>query len=164
MQPELRQLYQETILDHGKQPRNFREISPCSHQQEAFNPVCGDKLTLYLDLDDNNTVIDIAFKGQGCAISMASASIMTQLLKGKTKEEALNTFQQFHSVITQKEEANALDNTKLKVLSGVSAYPTRIKCATLAWHALEHALTDKQDSGSNTGTSTNTSTTTITTE
>lgn len=148
MNPELRQLYQDTILDHGKNPRNCRIINPCTHKQSAHNPVCGDQLVLYLNIDEqiedyNNAIIkDIAFKGQGCAISMASASIMTQLLKGKPVQEAMRLYDQFHSLITQKDPIESdISHTKLKVLAGVNAFPARVKCATLAWHALEHSLT-----------------------
>ncbi|MBU2706711.1 SUF system NifU family Fe-S cluster assembly protein [Zooshikella marina] len=137
MNPELKQLYQELIMDHGRQPRNFRVLSPCTHKQQADNPLCGDQLTLYLDVK-NGVVQDIAFQGHGCAISMASSSMMTQEVKGKSVDNALALFKKFHQLIMSGESAE--DMGRLAVLSGVKAFPMRVKCATLAWHALEHAL------------------------
>ena len=139
---DLRELYQEVIIDHSRHPRNFREIPEANHHADGFNRLCGDKLTLYLMLE-NNVIKDISFKGAGCAISTASASLMTEQLKGKTIEEAEKLFNTFHQLLT----SQASENTnlgKLTVLSGVREYPSRVKCATLAWHTLQAALHDEQ--------------------
>lgn len=136
MNPMLQTLYQEVILDHGKQPRNFRKLEENCIHQDAYNPLCGDKLVLYLNVKDGR-IEDISFEGQGCAISMASASIMTEELKGKTLVEANAIYKQFTENITG--HAGESDMGKLSVLSGVKAFPARVKCATLAWHAFEHA-------------------------
>ncbi|MGI0115574.1 Fe-S cluster assembly sulfur transfer protein SufU [Zooshikella sp. RANM57] len=137
MNPELKQLYQELIMDHGRQPRNFRKLSPCTHMQQADNPLCGDQLTLYLNVKDG-VVQEVAFQGHGCAISMASASMMTQEIKGKSVKDALALFKKFHQLIMSGESSENMG--RLAVLSGVKAFPMRVKCATLAWHALEHVL------------------------
>lgn len=131
---DLRTLYQELIIDHGRQPRNFKVLSDATDIKEGFNPLCGDKLTVYLKLDDDK-IVDASFKGEGCAISMASASMMTQALKGKKVEEADALFKSFHQVVMgdTNEDPVALLG-KLAVLAGVSEYPARVKCATLAWH------------------------------
>lgn len=134
----LRDLYQEVILDHNKRPRNFRELEPASHQARGHNPLCGDRVTVYLDVEDD-VIKDIAFQGQGCAISTASASLMTTVLKGKTVAEAEALFGQFHELVTHEGEPPA-ELGKLAVLSGVRDYPSRVKCATLAWHAVQAAL------------------------
>ena len=155
MRDELKQLYKDTILDHGRKPRNFRVIENADRQQEGFNPVCGDRLTLFLKLNADNYIEDISFQGVGCAISMASASLMTVTLRGKHIDEAMEIFQQFHQLITQhthrsdntavaehkqEPDTSILNKTKLRVLAGVSEFPSRVKCATLAWHALDHAI------------------------
>jgi len=140
----LRELYQEIILDHNKNPRNFREIENADHVQEGLNPLCGDHYKLYLVLEDN-IIKDIAFKGAGCAISKASASLMSSELIGKTKEEAEHLFQLFHKVVTG--ELNALEHLdelgKLAAFAGVAEFPMRVKCATLAWHAMHSALNEE---------------------
>lgn len=143
MRDDLRHLYQETILEHGKHPRNFKVLQPCTHSQEAFNPVCGDQLTLYLNVEDDK-IQEAAFIGKGCAISMASASLMTQAVKGKSVAQAHALFEQFRRLVTgeaQKDEGqDEAVSVKLQVLAGVKEFPGRVKCATLSWHALEHAL------------------------
>lgn len=144
---DLRDLYQDVILEHSKAPRNFREMAAANHKAEGFNPLCGDRFTVYLDLN-GDSIRDIAFQGSGCAISKASASMMTQILKGKTREEAEALFERFHRLVTgQKAEAqaNAPELGKLAVFSGVSEFPVRVKCATLAWHTLHAALEGKQE-------------------
>jgi nitrogen fixation NifU-like protein len=135
-------LYQEVILDHNRRPRNFRVIDPASAVQEGFNPLCGDRLTLYLTLD-GNVIRDVAFQGSGCAISKASASIMTEVLKGRTVDEARALFEKFHRLITSDPSAPAEDLGKLSALTGVREFPTRIKCASLAWHAMKAAVSDQ---------------------
>jgi nitrogen fixation protein NifU and related proteins len=136
--PDLSGLYQEVILDHSKRPRNFRVLDDATARAEGYNPLCGDRLTLYLRLDGDR-ISDIAFKGSGCAISTASASILTETLKGKTREEAEGLFETFHDLVTGKRSAP--DNLgKLAVFSGVSEFPARVKCATLSWHTLKSAL------------------------
>lgn len=136
---ELRELYQEIIIDHNRSPRNHHAMDDATSQANGFNPLCGDKLTVYLKLKDN-LVTDISFVGCGCAISQASASLMTDAMKGKTVAEAHELFERFHKMLTcdVDEPLPALD--KLNVLAGVRAYPARVKCATLAWHTLEAAL------------------------
>lgn len=140
----LRELYQEVILDHGKEPRNFGRPEAPSCQSHGHNPLCGDTLTIYLTLADG-VVDDIRFEGRGCAISIASASMMTELLKGKTVDQVKVLFEQFHGLVTSGAaaceagfETNDLD--KLVVLSGVREFPMRVKCATLAWHTMKAAL------------------------
>ena len=141
---DLRDLYQEVILEHSKAPRNYRELPAANHKAEGFNPLCGDHFTLYLDLD-GDTIRDIGFQGSGCAISKASASMMTQSVKGKSKQEAEKLFSEFHKLVTGQENGNHADVGKLAVFSGVSEFPVRVKCATLAWHTLHAALEGKQD-------------------
>jgi len=138
---DLRELYQELILDHSKKPRNFRQLGGASRRAEGFNPLCGDKVTVYLELDDDR-VRDISFQGSGCAISTASASVMTESLKGKTRAEVEALFETFHRMVTGKPPAGAAAPAlgKLSVFSGVSEFPVRVKCATLAWHTLRAAL------------------------
>lgn len=147
MSSDLRDLYQDVILDHGKKPRNARVIEGATFIQPAYNPLCGDKGTLYLSMDPTGQkIVDAAYVGQGCSISTASASIMTDFVRGKTREEALNTFGLFHDMITSPpDEAThraVEDLGKLSVFSGVAEFPARVKCATLAWHALKAALTE----------------------
>ena len=143
---DLRDLYQELILEHSKAPRNYRELKEADHKAEGFNPLCGDHFTVYLRLE-GDAIRDIAFQGSGCAISKASASMMTQSLKGKTKAEAEALFEKFHNVVIGHPEANGNQTElgKLAVFSGVSEFPTRVKCATLAWHTLQAALEGKQE-------------------
>ncbi len=135
-------LYQELILDHNKSPRNRRKVDPADRQAEGFNPLCGDHVSVTIKLD-GDVVKDVAFEGSGCAISTASASLMTEALKGKTLEEAKKTFQRFHGLVTGEtdEEPPTPDSMgKLAVFSNVCNYPARVKCATLAWHTLKAAL------------------------
>jgi nitrogen fixation NifU-like protein len=136
---ELSDLYQEVILDHNRRPHNFRVIDGATAKQEGYNPLCGDRLTLYLTLA-GDVIKDAAFQGQGCAISKASASLMTDAIKGKTVAEARDLFQHFHAMITSDTETQAEDLGKLSVLAGVREYPTRIKCASLAWHTMKAAV------------------------
>lgn len=141
---DLRDLYQEVILDHGKNPRNFRHPADANRKAEGDNPLCGDRLTVYLKLGHNGLVEDAAFEGRGCAISMASASMMTEIVAGKTEAEARDLFRRFHDFVTGKAEtAEAGDDEdleKLIVLSGVKQFPMRVKCATLAWHTMTAAM------------------------
>ena len=141
---DLRELYQEVILEHSKAPRNYRELPAANHKAEGFNPLCGDHFTLYLDLD-GDTIRDIGFQGSGCAISKASASMMTQSVKGKSKQEAEKLFSEFHKLVTGQANGNRADVGKLAAFSGVSEFPVRVICATLAWHTLHAALEGKQD-------------------
>lgn len=136
---ELNDLYQEVILDHNKNPRNWGHIDNPSKFSEGYNPLCGDRIDLYLKIDDSK-VEDIRFQGNGCAISKASASIMTALVKGKTFEEIKKLFDEFHDVITHGCEEHEPSNANLEVFCGVKEFPTRVKCATLAWHTLVDAL------------------------
>ena len=136
---ELNDLYQEVILDHNRRPHNFRVIDPASAKQEGYNPLCGDRLTLYLTLDAD-VIRDVAFQGSGCAISKASASLMTDALKGKKIAEARELFEQFHDMITSDPGSPITDLGKLSVLAGVRDYPTRVKCASLAWHTMKAAV------------------------
>ena len=142
---ELSELYQQVILDHNKKPRNFRKLESANHTAEGFNPLCGDQLTVYLNLE-GDLVTDVGFEGSGCAISKASASMMTQAVKGKSKEQAETLFQEFHSMVTgelnEEMEENNLGN--LKIFAGVREFPVRVKCATLPWHTL-HAALNKED-------------------
>jgi len=143
--PDLRELYQEVILEHNKAPRNYREMETANHTAEGYNPLCGDHLTVYLDLEDDS-IRDISFQGSGCAISKASASLMTQSLKGKTRAEAETLFDLFHKLVTgQPANGSRAELGKLTVFSGVSEFPVRVKCATLAWHALHAAMRGKQE-------------------
>ncbi len=140
---DLRELYQEVILEHSKHPRNFRALQTASHRAEGFNPLCGDRYTVYVDVQDGS-IRDISFEGTGCAISKASASMMTQSLKGKSPSEAEALFGRFHELVTG--HSGSLDGLgKLAVFAGVSEFPIRVKCATLAWHALRAALKGEQE-------------------
>jgi nitrogen fixation NifU-like protein len=136
---DLRDLYQEMILDHSKRPRNFRALPDASRKAEGYNPLCGDRETIYLKLDGDR-LAEISFEGAGCAISTASASMMTESLKGKNRAEVDALFERFHDVITGKADKPGPALGKLEVFSGVRAYPVRIKCATLPWHTLKAAL------------------------
>jgi nitrogen fixation NifU-like protein len=140
---DLRELYQEVILDHNKHPRNFKELVDANRQADGYNPLCGDKVTVYVQIEDER-IADVAFTGCGCAISTASASVMTLSLKGKTLEEAEALFENFHDLIMGK-ETNEEELGKLLVFSGVSEFPMRVKCASLAWHTLRAALADGGD-------------------
>jgi nitrogen fixation NifU-like protein len=137
---ELQELYREVILDHNRRPRNFGELPGANHVIEAVNPLCGDKLTLYVNVADGR-VEDIRFKGSGCAISVASSSLMTERVKGQTVGESLELFDKVHGLLTGAVEEPAEDLDKLAALAGVREYPTRVKCASLAWHALKAAVT-----------------------
>lgn len=137
---DLRDLYQEVIFDHNRNPRNFRVMENADRQVEGFNPLCGDRLTLFLKMN-GDVITDASFQGSGCAISTASVSLMTEIVKGKTEAEADELFKKFHEMTTGKEEHINLEALgKLAVLAGVREYPARVKCATLAWHTLEAAL------------------------
>jgi nitrogen fixation NifU-like protein len=151
MMDELRELYQEVILDHGKRPRNFRHPAAANRRAEGYNPFCGDQLTLYLLLSADDRIEDVAFEGKGCAISIASASMMTEILKGKTRAEAEALFENFHRMCTEEDfDIMACDDAdeeafeRLQVLSGVREFPVRVKCATLAWHTLSAALAGEE--------------------
>jgi len=141
MSDDITSLYQEVIIEHARSPRNFREIEGATHTVEVVNPLCGDQLTLYLQVADD-TVTDIAFKGAGCAISQASASLMTMAVKGLPQAEALALFGRVHTMLTTESQGDAppADVGKLAALAGVWEYPMRVKCATLAWQALRSAL------------------------
>lgn len=138
---ELNDLYQETILEHNKNPRNFREIEGADRTADGNNPLCGDALRVYVDLE-GDTVKDVAFKGSGCAISKASASMMTQVVKGKSKDEAETIFDEFHRMVLGELDEDAEENHlgKLKIFAGVREFPARVKCASLSWHTLNAAL------------------------
>ena len=136
---ELTDLYQEVILDHNRKPHNFRAIESPSAKQEGYNPLCGDRLTLYLTVE-GDVIKDAAFQGQGCAISKASASLMTDAVKGKTVQEARELFDEFHAMVTSNPETPAADLGKLSVFAGVREFPTRVKCASLAWHTMKAAI------------------------
>ncbi len=138
---ELRELYQEVILDHNKNPRNYREIQDANHTANGNNPLCGDQVSIFMNLEDG-VIQDISFQGQGCAISKASASLMTTVLKGKTEAEAEEYFEKFRTLVTSDTENEPdIDGLgKLAVFSGVREYPARVKCASLAWHTMEAAL------------------------
>jgi nitrogen fixation NifU-like protein len=141
---ELTDLYQEVILDHNRRPHNFRVIDGATAKQEGYNPLCGDRLTLYLTLA-GDVIKDAAFQGQGCAISKASASLMTDAIKGKTVVEARDLFEHFHAMITSDTDTQQEDMGKLSVLAGVREFPTRIKCASLAWHTMKAAVAHETD-------------------
>ena len=146
----LKELYQEIILDHGKNPRNLRKTENFNKDAKGHNPLCGDKVHIFLKLNDNKKLEDISFEGQGCAISMASASIMTDLLKGKEEKEVKEIVNDFLEMIKEKDEikTNLLkddEKTKLMCLSGVKQYPMRVKCATLSWHTLTSAIDKTQN-------------------
>ena len=136
---ELRDLYQEVILEHAKAPRNYREQGAPAAKAEGYNPLCGDRCTVFIN-QKGGVIQDISFQGNGCAISKASASMMTQALKGKTLPEAEEMFKSFHGMVTGQKREGGADMGKLKVFAGVSEFPARVKCATLAWHTLEAAL------------------------
>ena len=146
----LKQLYQDIILEHGKSPRNLGKCEGYSHEAKGYNPLCGDKVHVYLKLDSEKKVQSLTFEGEGCAISLASASIMTELVKGKSFEEAKEIMDAFINMIknTSEIESNHLDEdqkTKLMSLSGVKQFPMRVKCATLSWHTLNSAIKEKKE-------------------
>ncbi|MEE2698600.1 MAG: SUF system NifU family Fe-S cluster assembly protein [Pseudomonadota bacterium] len=148
---ELREMYQEVILDHGKNPRNFRRLDEATCLAHGNNPVCGDTLVIYLILKDDEEILDVTFQGQGCAISIASASIMTEILIGKTLTEARRLFDGFHDMCTKDDfdfsQINDCDEDsleRLSILSGVKDFPIRVKCATLAWHTMQAAVNGEE--------------------
>ena len=146
----LKELYQEIILEHGKNPRNLRKTENFNKDAKGHNPLCGDKVHVYLKLDEDKKVQDISFEGQGCAISMASASIMTDLVKGKEEHEVKEIVKDFLEMIKEKDQLNNKileenEKTKLMCLSGVKKYPMRVKCATLSWHTLTSAIDNTQE-------------------
>lgn len=142
---ELNDLYQEVILDHNKNPRNFREIEDATRTADGNNPLCGDALRVYVKMEDDR-VKDVAFKGSGCAISKASASMMTQVVKGKSKEEAEVLFDEFHKMVTGDLNIETDENRlgKLQIFAGVLEFPARVKCASLSWHTLHAALNNEE--------------------
>jgi nitrogen fixation NifU-like protein len=148
---ELRELYQEVILDHGKRPRNLRALPEATCHAHGRNPLCGDQLTVYLKVGHNGLVEDATFVGKGCAISVASASLMTEIIRGKTEGQARLLFETFHEMATGKNDAPTVppeledDIDRLQVLAGVRQYPVRVKCATLAWHTMTAALGGGQE-------------------
>jgi nitrogen fixation NifU-like protein len=146
MNQELRELYQQVILDHNKSPRNFREMENATQFAEGYNPLCGDHLDVDLLVEDG-IVKDVSFKGEGCAISKASASLMTSILKGKTRAEAEKLFEKFHNLVTGKlgDNPDIEELGKLAVFAGVQEFPVRVKCASLAWHTMINALHGKDE-------------------
>jgi nitrogen fixation NifU-like protein len=150
---ELRDLYQEVILDHAKRPRNFGRPEHFDHEAHGHNPLCGDKIDVFVILGEAGRVEDVRFEGRGCTISMASASLMTELLKGKTEAEARNLFERFHEMVTHEAGGDALpdaapdDLERLEVLAGVRQFPMRVKCATLPWHTFNAALGSERAEG-----------------
>jgi len=141
---DLRDLYQETILDHGKNPRNFGRPDEADHHAEGHNPLCGDRLTVWIKIE-NDRIRDVRFEGNGCAISVASASLMGEALRGMSVEQARRVFDAFHQLVTGDEPPPAESLGKLIVFGGVREFPVRVKCATLAWHTLRAALEGRQD-------------------
>ena len=141
--PDLRDLYQEVILDHNRRPRNFHALADANHTAEGYNPLCGDRLTLYLKLADGR-IEDVSFEGAGCAISKASASMMTDALKGRTIDEADALFERFHRMVTTPPDQSVENLGKLSALAGVREFPVRVKCASLAWHTLKAAMANEK--------------------
>jgi nitrogen fixation protein NifU and related proteins len=146
MDAELRELYQQVILDHNRSPRNFHVMEEANHDAEGYNPLCGDKIHIYLNLEDG-VIKDISFQGSGCAISKASASLMSTILKGKTREKAEEFFERFHDLITGKlgDNPSIEDLGKMAVFAGVKEFPARVKCASLAWHTMVSALREDKE-------------------
>jgi nitrogen fixation protein NifU and related proteins len=140
---DLADLYQEVILDHNRRPRNFHPLADASHSAEGYNPLCGDRLTLYLKVK-GETIEDVSFEGAGCAISKASASLMTDAVKGRTKAEAQALFERFHRLVTTQPDQAVEDMGKLSSLAGVREFPVRVKCASLAWHTLKAAFNNER--------------------
>jgi len=151
---DLEDLYQEVVMDHNRRPRNFKKLENAQQTAEGFNPLCGDQISLYLNVDDDGVIEDIGFEGAGCAISKATASMMTEAIKGKNVDKAEEIFEAFRHMLTRKpeEEYDYELLGDLEILQGVSQFPTRIKCATLPWHTLNSALDGKQASGQKTST------------
>ena len=144
MMSHLNDLYQEVILDHNRRPQNFGELQGANRKADGYNPLCGDRVTVYLRVEEG-VVREVTFKGSGCAISTASASLMTEALKGKTLQQVETLFRNFHSLVTGRTQSvEGLDLGKLAVFHGVSEFPVRVKCATLAWHTLQAALGRKE--------------------
>jgi len=143
---DLVDLYQEMVLDHNNRPRNFHKLEDASNTADGYNPLCGDQISIYLKVEDG-VIEDVGFQGVGCAISKSSASMMTQSIKGKTVKEAEALFQDFHTMVTREPGAEYDSSSlgELEVLSGVCAFPTRIKCASLAWHTMTASLSNKQN-------------------
>lgn len=146
MLDNLNELYQEVILDHNKSPRNFGELPAANRKADGYNPLCGDRVTVYMKVEDG-VIEDLHFTGSGCAISTASASLMTECLKGKTVDQAQQIFEGFHDLVTGKATpaGERADLGKLAVFHGVSEFPVRVKCATLAWHTMTAALKDQEE-------------------
>jgi len=142
---DLRDLYQEVIFDHNRSPRNYGDLPSANRRAEGFNPLCGDHVVVLLQMSDDGVVEDVHFEGRGCAISTASASIMTETMKGLTVKQADQYFQAFQRMALGEDPGEGLDLAKLEVLSGVREYPSRVKCATLAWHTARSALHDTGD-------------------
>ena len=140
---DLTDLYQEVILDHNRRPRNFHSLADASHSAEGYNPLCGDRLTLYLKVS-GDTIEDVAFEGAGCAISKASASLMTDAVKGRTRAEAQALFERFHRMVTTPPDQPVEELGKLSSLAGVREFPVRVKCASLAWHTLKAAFSNER--------------------
>lgn len=141
LQDEMRNLYQEVIFDHNRNPRNFHVMENANRIVDGYNPLCGDRLTLYLLIDDNEIIQNASFQGEGCAISTASVSLMTEMIKGKTVKQAEQLFEQFHNITTSHDDEIKLEELgKLAVLAGVRDYPSRVKCATLPWHTMSAAV------------------------
>ena len=145
MNTDIQELYQQTILEHNRSPRNFKILQPASHHAEGFNPLCGDHWFVYLNVDGAGVIQDVTFQGSGCAISKSSASMMTAALKGKSEDEAKALFEQFHSLLLGKLNPEAPENKlgKLNVFSGIWEYPSRVKCASLSWYTVMNALERK---------------------
>jgi nitrogen fixation NifU-like protein len=143
---DLRELYQDVIIEHSKRPRNFRALDDSARKADGYNPLCGDTVTIYLTVDEHDVVKDVAFQGHGCAISTASASVMTELLKGKSREQVEQLFRTFHDLVTGKAaDADPERLGKLAVFAGVSEFPVRVKCATLCWHTARAALEGREE-------------------
>lgn len=138
----LTDLYQEVILDHSRHPRNFGRAEDANREAKGYNPLCGDRIAIYLRVEDG-VIADVTFEAKGCAISLASASMMTEMIKGRSEEEASALFGQFHALVTGNGEGEGGDLDDLEALGGVREFPSRIKCATLAWHAMKAALAGK---------------------
>lgn len=146
MLDSIRDLYQEVVFDHNRNPRNFRVMDDANRTIEGYNPLCGDRITLYVRVSEAGMIEDVSFQGAGCAISTASASIMTEIVRGQSEQEAEQLFELFHRITTGQDESVDLEAIgKLAVLAGVRAYPARVKCATLPWHSLQSALQNTGD-------------------
>ena len=153
MSDDLRELYQEVILDHGKNPRNLRQPEETTHRAHGHNPLCGDQLDVFLNLGEGGLINDVSFEGRGCAISVASASLMTEVLRGKTEAQAKALFDNFHEMCAGDEDGDANvpdlemedDVDRLQVLAGVRQFPMRVKCATLAWHTMKAAIEGRRE-------------------